>query len=311
MKFFNFYQNFTKNKRGFTLIEAAIIMPVIVFFAFGVLEAAIAIQQKSAVTRAAKAIGASLQENPDREVDANLWSGLEGRLFDFSVGGNACVCATVHSSAADAEAAARNRGCPCASTNTNLNVLVRPFFLGVSASATLPAATGIGGTLFGNTRVLRSHTVLSFPAGQQDCYFIHTTTLMEPDDNETGFFIKNIKYSYPWGYGDGGTFENSANPFAGSPWNMGTNSTNGGGGVTRSCPKGTLVTGVRIDYGDSTWSNGKADPGWQNQGVAEITCLTSRSINMELCAKGNARVRPNWWNKKTDAEMDGIIRNIQ
>ena len=178
MKFFNFYQNFTKNKRGFTLIEAAIIMPVIVFFAFGVLEAAIAIQQKSAVTRAAKAIGASLQENPDREVDANLWSGLEGRLFDFSVGGNACVCATVHSSAADAEAAARNRGCPCASTNTNLNVLVRPFFLGVSASATLPAATGIGGTLFGNTRVLRSHTVLSFPAGQQDCYFIHTTTLM-------------------------------------------------------------------------------------------------------------------------------------
>jgi hypothetical protein len=71
-----------------------------------------------------------------------------------------------------------------------------------------------------------------------------------------------------------------------------------------------LVTGVRIDYGDLTWSNGKADPGWSNQGVAEVTCLTSWPLKMELCAMGNKTSRP-WWNPKTDAEMDGIIREIQ
>jgi hypothetical protein len=306
MKFFNFYQNFTKNKRGFTLIEAAIIMPVIVFFAFGVLEAAIAIQQKSAVTLAAKAIGASLQENPNRTVDEDLWSGLGGRLFDFSVGGKNCVCATVHATADEAGDAGSGRGCPCASDNHSMP-LVRPFFLAVSASAELPAATGIGGALFGNTRVLQSHTVLSFPAGQQDCYFIHTATLMQPQggptrDDETGFFIREIKYSWPWGYGGSGT-PGLTNPFSTM---TGTSSSTGG---HRWCPKGTLVTGVRIDLGDENWENGNADDQWPNQGVAEVTCLTSWPLGMELCAMGNKTSRP-WWNPKTHAEMDGIIRKI-
>ncbi|MFN9789540.1 MAG: hypothetical protein ACK53X_00415 [Holosporales bacterium] len=283
-------------------------MPVIVFFAFGVLEAAIAIQQKSAVTLAAKAIGASLQENPDRTVDEDLWSGLGGRLFDFSVSGKNCVCATVHATAAEAGDAGSGRGCPCTSDNHSMP-LVRPFFLAVSASAELPAATGIGGALFGNTRVLQSHTVLSFPAGRQDCYSIHTATLMQPHggptrDDETGFFIREVKYSMPWGYGDGGIFEDSANFFAGL---TGTTSSTGG---HRRCPKGTLVAWMRIDLGDENWKDGNADDQWPNQGVAEVTCLTSWPLGMELCAMGNKTSRP-WWNPKTHAEMDGIIREIQ
>jgi Flp pilus assembly protein TadG len=310
MKFFNFYQNFIRDKRGFTLIEAAIVLPVLVLFAFGVLEAALALQQKAAVTRAVKAIGASLQENPAQAVDATLWSGLDVGWLNFAPGGNACVCATVHATAAEAEAAAENRGCPCASTNTNQNVLVRPFFLGVSASATLPAATNIGGSLFGNPRVLQSHTVLSFPVGQEDCYIIHTTTLMDPSDSETGFFIKNIKYAWPWGYGGALNPNPDFAYFSGPPWNMGTASTNGGGGTTRSCPKGTLVTGMRIDYGAGSWSNGAQDLEFADQGVAELTCKPSIPIQIELCAKGNVRNRPNWWNPKTDATMHQRIKCI-
>ncbi|MFN7901749.1 MAG: TadE/TadG family type IV pilus assembly protein [Holosporales bacterium] len=314
MKIFQYCQKFFREKKGFTFIEAAIILPVLVFFAIGVLEAALAIQQKAAVTRAVKAVGAGLQENPTQSV-SDLLSGLDVKLLNFD-NVNACVCATVHSSAADAEVAAKNRGCPCASTNTNLNALVRPFFLGVSASATLPAATGLGGKLFGNPRVLQSHTVLSFPVGQEDCYIIHTTTLMDPSDSDTGFFIKEIKHAWEWGYDNSGTFfTSSSNPFAGPPLNMGTNSSTGEGPYSppvRSCPKGTLVTGLRVDYGrdenPDAWTNGQPDSEFADQGVAELTCKPSIPIKILLCAKGN-KARP-YWNPKTDAEMDARIRSI-
>jgi hypothetical protein len=308
MKIFQYCQKFFREKKGFTFIEAAIILPVLVFFAIGVLEAALAIQQKAAVTRAVKAMGASLQENPAQAVDSNLWSGLGVGLLNFAPGGNACVCATVHSSAADAEVAAKNRGCPCASTNTNINALVRPFFLGVSASARLPAATSIGGSLFGNPRVLQSHTVLSFPVGQEDCYIIHTTTLMDPSDSDTGFFIKEIKHAWEWGYDSATT----PNPFSGM---MGDSSSTGEGPYSppvRSCPKGTLVTGLRVDYGrdenPDAWTNGQPDSEFADQGVAELTCKPSIPIKILLCAKGN-EARP-YWNAKTSATMDQRIKCI-
>lgn len=302
MKIFQYCQKFFREKKGFTFIEAAIILPVLVFFAIGVLEAALAIQQKAAVTRAVKAVGAGLQENPTQSV-SDLLSGLDVKLLNFD-NVNACVCATVHSSAADAEVAAKNRGCPCASTNTNLNALVRPFFLGVSASATLPAATGLGGKLFGNPRVLQSHTVLSFPVGQEDCYIIHTTTLMDPSDSDTGFFIKEIKHAWEWGYDSATT----PNPFSGM---MGDSSSTGEGPYSppvRSCPKGTLVTGLRVDYGALSWSNGAQDPEFADQGVAELTCKPSIPIKILLCAKGN-KARP-YWNPKTSATMDQRIKCI-
>jgi len=189
------------SKRGIAAIEAALLLPLFVFFIFALIDVSWTMLRRYSVEQAGAQLAVRMRENPAANVNS-LAGSLGYGLVNFN-GTSACLCVTQHASLSEAANNSFNRGCPCTSNNTgpDTTVAVPPdFFLGVSVAASFTPLSFVGRQFFGNTIDYRFHTVLAFERMPRTCYTIESYSLEEPSGTShvgcaDGFFLTGVSTS--------------------------------------------------------------------------------------------------------------------
>lgn len=175
---------FAHNKRGVAAIEAALLLPLFLFFVFALIDVSWTMLRRYGVEQATAQLAIRMRENPAANV-ASLAGSLGYGLVDFT-GTSACMCVTQHDTLNAAASASTNRGCPCTSDNTGppprdpVTWIIPDYFLGVSASASFAPLSFIGRQFFGDTIDYRFHAVLAFERMPRTCYTVESYSLETP-----------------------------------------------------------------------------------------------------------------------------------
>jgi Flp pilus assembly protein TadG len=242
---------FAHNKRGVAAIEAALLLPLFLFFVFGLIDVSWTMLRRYSVEQAGAQLAVRMRENPTANV-ASLAGSLGYGLVDFT-GTSACMCVTQHATLNAAASNSANRGCPCTSNNTgpDTTVPVPPdFFLGVSAAASFAPLSFVGRQFFGNTIDYRFHAVLAFERMPRTCYVIESYSTEYPLGDpkagsshvgcEDGFFLTGVSTSK-------GTSERPFKQVVGSP-----NPNPGAGATHLSCEEAGLTHLAGLQFQNGT-----------------------------------------------------------
>ncbi|MFN7226708.1 MAG: TadE/TadG family type IV pilus assembly protein [Holosporales bacterium] len=175
---------FAHNKRGVAAIEAALLLPLFLFFVFALIDVSWTMLRRYGVEQASAQLAIRMRENPTANV-ASLAGSLGYGLVDFT-GTSACMCVTQHDTLNAAASASANWVCPCTSDNTGppprdpVTWIIPDYFLGVSASASFAPLSFIGRQFFGDKIEYRFNSVLAFERMPRTCYTVESYSLETP-----------------------------------------------------------------------------------------------------------------------------------
>jgi hypothetical protein len=175
---------FAHNKRGVAAIEAALLLPLFLFFVFALIDVSWTMLRRYGVEQATAQLAIRMRENPAANV-ASLAGSLGYGLVDFT-GTSACMCVTQHDTLNAAASASANRVCPCTSDNivppprNPVTGDIPDYFLGVSASASFAPLSFIGRQFFGDTIDYSFNSVLAFERMPRTCYTVESYSLETP-----------------------------------------------------------------------------------------------------------------------------------
>jgi Flp pilus assembly protein TadG len=154
---------FYRNLGGFGVLWMAVLLPLLLTMAWGVVEGLWVLGGKIELGNTVDNIGSTLRETPFENV-GSIRANLKTNFIKIS-DATTHICATIHATQAQAQAAAASRTGTCTSDNTTTRR--RPFWLGISGEAQVKHFTPLGNQLFGNPTIVRYAVTVFVPASPE------------------------------------------------------------------------------------------------------------------------------------------------